>query len=92
MLVTHITPQLVLMLGNIDQKGQLEDDGLLDDESKRHLGALAMLGADIDVKSLLGDEAGESTADDVDSSDVKLEKSSSAVNIKKFKHKFHYRQ
>lgn len=51
----------MFIAGNIDQKGNLEDDDLLDDESKKHLGALSYLGRGvIRVEDLLEEESQQS--------------------------------
>ena len=49
-----------IILGNIDEQGRLEDNDFLDDESKRHLGALSYLGGgDINVRGILAGEDGD---------------------------------
>jgi len=63
-----------VILGNIDKQGHLEDNDLLDDESKRHLGALSSLG-DMDIGSIFSTE--DQSAADTETTD---EKSPSAVS------------
>lgn len=44
------------LFGNIDESGQLEDDGLLDGESKRMLSALSRLGMGAILSEVLDPE------------------------------------
>uniref|UniRef100_A0A146L8G5 Transcription initiation factor TFIID subunit 1 n=5 Tax=Lygus hesperus TaxID=30085 RepID=A0A146L8G5_LYGHE len=44
------------LFGNIDEQGQLEDDDLLDSESKRHLASLCRLGLGSILDELVGEE------------------------------------
>lgn len=44
------------LFGNIDERGQLEDDGLLDKESKRMLSSLTRFGLGSMLSEVLDDE------------------------------------
>lgn len=68
LVIDDASPLSIPYSGNIDQKGNLEDDDLLDDESKKHLGALSYLGrGEFGVKDLL--EADDEDLDQAESAD-----------------------
>ncbi|KAJ8298033.1 hypothetical protein KUTeg_024564 [Tegillarca granosa] len=70
------------LFGNIDDKGELEED-ILDEESKRHLGSLSILGGiDSMVKEITDDSSTDQNEDKEDSSTGgSMVKSASAVDF-----------
>lgn len=65
------------LFGNIDERGELEDD-ILDNESKRHLSSLARLGFGSFIKEIVNEEGEESETNELNEN--LEEKSSSAID------------
>ncbi|KAL3880165.1 hypothetical protein ACJMK2_032430 [Sinanodonta woodiana] len=69
------------LFGNIDEKGDLEED-FLDEESKRHLSSLSSLGIGSMVKEITDDQASDETSDkNDDASDYDDKKAINAVDF-----------